>query len=229
MKNKLKSFLLGALRFAPFTACAVFMVAYLFGGKEFTVEEILNFTPDNKLYAALFMVTLYALKSITVFFPASVLNIAGGFLFTPFHALIVNSVGVLAELSVPYWLGKITGMNFAQKQLEKHVKLSDFIERHSGNGFYQSALIRFIYIIPRDSVSRYLGTTSVPFGVYLLGSFIGVFPSMAATTLLGTSITEPTSPMFWGSLSATVIISAVSILVYWLWNRRKKENKGLTK
>lgn len=222
MKKKLKAILFGVLRFAPFTACAIFMVVYLFWGKTLSVDEIVNFTPDNKLFAALFMITLYALKSITVFFPASVLNIAGGFLFTPFHALIINSVGVLAELSVPYWLGRLTGKNFAQRQLEKHIKLSEYIEKHSTRGFFKAAIARFIYVIPRDSVSRYFGTTTVPYGEYLLGSFIGVFPSMAATTLLGTSITEPSSPMFWASLSVTILISALSILIYWMWTKRKK-------
>lgn len=224
MKQKTKSFLMGVLRFVPFTACAIFMVFYLFGGKEFTVEEIINFTPDDKLFAALFMIVLYALKSITVFFPVSVLNIAGGFLFTPFHALIVNSIGIIAELSVPYWIGRLGGKNFAQKQIEKHIKLSEYIEHHSTNRLFKATIVRFIYIIPRDSVSRYLGTTSIPFGVYLIGSFIGAFPSMVATTLLGTSVTEPSSPMFWISISVTVVISTVSILLYRLWLKRKREN-----
>ena len=224
MKQKTKTFLMGVLRFVPFITCAVFMGFYLFGGKEFSPEEIIDFTPDDKLFAALFMVALYAFKSITVFFPVSVLNIAGGFLFTPFHALIINSIGVIAELSVPYWLGRLGGKYFAQKQIEKHLRLSEFVERHSSNGFFKAAIVRFIYIIPRDSVSRYLGTTRIPFGIYLIGSFIGIFPSMAATTLLGTSITEPTSPMFWISISVTVVISTVSILIYRLWLKRKREN-----
>lgn len=224
MKNKLKAFLLGVLRFTPFTACAVFMVAYLFGGKAFTVEEILNFTPHDKVFAALFMVLLYALKSITVFFPVSVLNIATGFLFTPFHAFIVSSAGVVAEMSVPYWLGRLTGKNFAQKQLEKFVDISDFMKWNQTNNFFKAAIVRFIYIIPRDSVSRYFGATKMPFGVYLLGSVAGALPSMIATTLLGINITAPTSPMFWVSLSVTVSITAISVLIYYFRKKNKKND-----
>ena len=102
MKNKAKSILLNILRFAPLVVCAVFMGFYLFSGKEITAEGLLNFAPEEPLYAALFLILLYAFKSLTVFFPIIVLNVLGGFLFEPDHALIVNTVGVLVELAIPY-------------------------------------------------------------------------------------------------------------------------------
>ncbi|MBQ8408476.1 MAG: hypothetical protein IJY39_06375, partial [Clostridia bacterium] len=63
MKNKLKSFLLGVVRFVPLAVCAIFMLIYLFGGKSFSVEDILNYTPDSKVFAAFFIVAMYAFKS----------------------------------------------------------------------------------------------------------------------------------------------------------------------
>lgn len=223
MKNKLKSFLLGAVRVVPLAVCAIFMVLYLFGGKGFSVEDILNYTPDSKVFAAFFMVALYAFKSLTIFFPITLLNIAGGFLFTPFHAIIVNSVGVIAELTVPYWIGRVSGSNSAERFLAKHPKLSEMMEKNANNSFFKAFFLRVIAILPGDAISMYLGATKLPFGVYLLGSFLGTFPSMVAATLVGTSITDPTSPMFWISIISTVSISLISVLIYWIWSKYRKE------
>ena len=64
MKQKIKTILLTILRFAPLIVCAVFMCVYLFSGEEITAESLLNFAPEEPLYAALFLVLLYAFKSI---------------------------------------------------------------------------------------------------------------------------------------------------------------------
>lgn len=222
MKNKLKSFLLRVLRCVPLVVCAIFMLVYLFGGKNFSVEDILNYTPNSKVFAAFFMVAMYAFKSLTIFFPITILNVAGGFLFTPFHAVIVNSVGVIAELAVPYWIGRASGNHFSQKLLGKYPKLSEIMEKNTNNSFFTSFFLRVIAILPGDAISMYLGATGLPFGVYLLGSFLGTFPSMVAATLVGTSITDPTSPMFWISVISTVLISLASIGIYWAWAKHKK-------
>ena len=223
MKNRFKSFLLTVLQYVPLAVCAVFMLVYLFGGNSFSLEDILTYTPDSKLFAALFMVAMYAFKSLTVFFPITLLNIAGGFLFTPFHAIIVNSVGVIAELTVPYWVGRVSGSNSAGRFLAKHPKLSEMMEKNAKSSFFKAFFLRVIAILSGDAISMYLGATKLPFGVYLLGSFLGTFPSMVAATLVGTSITDPTSPMFWISIISTVSISLISVLIYWIWSKHRKE------
>lgn len=207
------------LRFVPFTACACFLFAYIGAGKDVTAENIVDFTPDNRLFAAIILLFLYAFKSITVFFPASALSIAGGLLFIPQHAILINSIGVLIELCIPYWLGRMTGKNFIQEKIDRHLKLSEFIKKKSENFIFKSAIVRFVYVIPRDKISRYFGIMKMPFGAYLLGSFVGIFPSMAVTTLLGSSLTDPLSANFWIFLIATVAIAAISILLYLNWSK----------
>ena len=223
MKNKLKKILLTVLRFAPLIICAVCMCIYLFSGEEITAESLLNFAPEEPLYAALFLVLLYAFKSLTVFFPIIVLNVLGGFLFEPVHALIINSVGVLVELTIPYWIGRASGAEFADKLCKKHPKLAEIIGEGSNNNFFMSFFLRVISCLPGDAVSMYFGARKVPFWTCLLASFLGTFPGMVAATLLGMNITDPSSPMFWVSIGLTVGISVISFLVYFLWRRAKKK------
>ena len=135
MKNKLKHILFGVLRFLPLVVCIAFMLFFLFGDKEVTVDTLLDFTPRNPILAAIFMVLMYSFKSLTVFFPITVLNIAGGFIFPPPVALLVNSVGVIAELTIPYWIGRLSGAGFADKLTKKHPKIAE-LSRFGTNGVF---------------------------------------------------------------------------------------------
>ncbi len=227
MKNKVKNILLAILRYAPLVVCAVFMCIYLFSGEEITAESLMNFAPEKPLFAAIFLVLLYAFKSLTVFFPIVVLNVLGGFLFEPDHALIINSIGVLVELTIPYWIGRASGTNFANKLCQKHPKLAEIIGEGSDNNFFMSFFLRVISCLPGDAISMYFGARRVPFWTCLFGSFLGTLPGMIATTLLGMSITDPTSPMFWVSIGLTVGISVISFLIYFLWRRAKKKKSSM--
>lgn len=227
MKNKIKNILLTILRFAPLIVCALFMCIYLFSGEEITAESLMNFAPEKPLYAAIFLVLLYAFKSLTVFFPIIVLNVLGGFLFEPDHALIINSIGVLVELTIPYWIGRVSGAGFADKLCQKHPKLAEIIGEGGKNNFFMSFFLRVISCLPGDAISMYFGARKVPFGTCLLGSFLGTLPGMIATTLLGMSITDPTSPMFWVSIGLTVGISVISFLIYFIWKRSKKKKMSI--
>ena len=226
MKKKYKSILLTILRFAPLVVCAVFMCIYLFSGKEFTAEGLLNFAPEKPLYAAIFLVLLYAFKSLTVFFPIIVLNVLGGFLFEPVHALIINSIGVLVELTIPYWIGRISGRGFAKKIETKHPKLAGIFGENSGNLLFLSVFLRALFCLPGDAISMYFGAIKMPYHKYIFGSMIGILPGTVAATLLGMNITDPDSPMFWVSLCLTVGFAVISFIGYSLWKRKKKKKEN---
>lgn len=225
MKRKFKSFLRFASRLAPFVLSLALILLFLIH-KGFSVEAILSYTPKSKLLAALFLIALYALKSFTVFFPLVLLEIAGGFLFTPLHAMIINLIGISVELSVSYWIGRFSGSRLVKHIFEKHPKLSDVMERRASSSFLKAIFLRSVTFLPGDAVGMYLGATRMPFGAYLLGSLLGSLPSTVIATLLGTSITDPSSPTFWVSLSLTVLLSLLSFLIYWLWFRRRRRDRS---
>lgn len=199
------------------------MGVYLFTGQEVTAESLLDFAPEEPLFAALFLVALYAFKSLTVVFPILVLNVLGGFLFEPVPALVVNTVGVLVELSIPYWIGRASGTNYVERLYEKHPKIRTFIQDADGSDLFLSFFLRIISCLPGDAVSMCLGAGKMPFGTFLLGSFLGTIPGTIAATVLGTSITDPASPMFWVSIGLTVGLSVLSFVLYLLWRRRSQK------
>ncbi len=208
------------LRFVPLIICVVFMCVYLLSGEDVTAQELMNYAPGNPVYAAIFVVLLYAFKSLTVFFPIIVLNILGGFLFEPAHALIINSIGVIVELTIPYWIGRISGREFAIKIEKKHPRLAGVFGEKSGNLFFLSVFLRALFCLPGDAISMYFGAIKMPYFKYILGSFIGILPGTVAATFLGMSITDPGSPMFWVSVCLTVGFAILSFIVYYFWKKR---------
>ena len=152
MKHKVKDMILTVLRYVPLVLCIAFMAIYLFSGQEVTAESLLDYAPENPLHAAIFLILLYAFKSLTVFFPIIVLNVLGGFLFEPVHALMINAIGVLVELAVPYCIGRASGAGFADKMRGKYPKLNEFIGENSDNNFFMSFPPVLFLCFPRKNL-----------------------------------------------------------------------------
>lgn len=71
-----------------------------------TAEGIAARSPRQAWLAAAFLLALYAVKSLSVAFPLSALEAAGGMLFPLPAALAVNACGVAVAQAVPYLLGR---------------------------------------------------------------------------------------------------------------------------
>ena len=69
-------------------------------GHPLTVDTIIEYTPDNTLLAIVVMLTFFALKSLTVVLPLSVLYFACGMMFSPFSALLVSTAGLAVNMQV---------------------------------------------------------------------------------------------------------------------------------
>lgn len=112
--------------------------AYLLTEQDVTAQSILDYAPANPWLAATFLLLLYAVKSLSVVFPLIVLNIAGGFLFQPLTAILVNTLGVLIELTIPYWVGRVSRTDSAGKLMKKYPKLAETVSFQHGNALFLS-------------------------------------------------------------------------------------------
>ncbi len=225
MKEKNKSRIAKIMYSMPFIICLGSMVIYLILGRNVTLESIAEFVPVDPIRAALFVIILYALKSLSIFFPIVILYILGGFIFEPITAIIVNSLGILTELSIPYWIGRYYSNQTIYDLLRKYPRIAEFIGKKNNNGFFLSFFLRIIAFLPVDAVSIYLGSKSTAFTPYLIGSFIGILPSMIAATLMGTNITNPYSPTFIICAGITVGIAVISLLIHLSLKRNVNKNR----
>ncbi len=220
MKSRNHRRLLSFLKILPLLVCISLIVCLLSSGKELTVQTVLNFSPENPVLAAIALLLLYAFKSISFVFPVVILQIAAGHLFEAPAALLINFIGRAVTLTIPYWIGRFSGGDMAQKQLNRYPKLKEIVSKQNQSPFFISFFLRTLNFLPGDVVSLYLGAVRIPFPYYLAASVLGTAPGIIFATLLGATIEEPDSPAFLLSISCMGLLAASSFLLH-LHNQRK--------
>ena len=215
------------LALLPFILILAAAGIFVLSGGSVSVEDILNYTPDNPVLAAIVLILLSSLKSLTVFFPIVALLVAGGIMFSTPAALLVNSLAVAACISTPYWLGRLAGADLVDRIFERYPKLGQLKEFQQKNDFFFSYIARIVGILPCDIVSLYMGAARIPYRAYITGGMLGFIPCILTSTLIGTSINDPSSPLFIFSVASNILLSVGSSGIYWLWQRRKGKREDI--
>lgn len=183
-----------------------------------TAEGIAARSPRQAWLAAAFLLALYAVKSLSVAFPLSALEAAGGMLFPLPAALAVNACGVAVAQAVPYLLGRRQrgGLGALRERFPALAALAPPAENGAGRAVF---LLRLGGASPGDLVSMYLGAAGVPWRAYFVGGLLGSLPRAASATLLGTALWEIGGDRFWLSLGAGGLLTAVSLVLWRAWRR----------
>lgn len=201
------------LNYLPAVLMGVCIALFLLFGTGVEAEELLSWSPSNPWLAALFLIALYAVKSMTVFFPLVALYLVGGLLFPLPVALAVNLLGLAVCDTAPYVVGRLSAAGTLERLRAKYPKLETVERIQRENDFLFSLLTRAIGVLPGDVVSLYLGAVRLPYGAYLAGSLLGLCPTMAAVTIMGDNAADPLSPAFLIALGCDVVIVAASFVV----------------
>lgn len=212
-KNKIR-------KYALLVFCLLAAMCGLLASGGLSVETLLEYTPKEPEKAFFLFLFLYALKSATIFFPLIILEIASGYLFPTWAALLLNFTGILLILTIPYWMGKSLGLKTVQKATQKYPRFETIIDKQQSNSLFLCFFLRVISCLPGDLVTMYFGATGTPFWQNLLGGVLGIIPRMVLATLMGSSIQEPSSPIFWISALLTVTLSVLSAALYYVYQRR---------
>lgn len=123
MNSRYKSTLLKILRLVFLSLCIFLLIAWVIISPDTSIQNLVKYSPKNSFVAAVAILMLYAFKSITVLFPLIILEITAGYLFSPWKALLINFIGILIVLTIPYGIGRATGMNTIHKKIESHPKI----------------------------------------------------------------------------------------------------------
>lgn len=210
-------------KFILIAVWAVILIACFLNRDRFSVDGVLRYSPRNPLLCAVFMLFLFALKSLSVFIFSGILFAANGILFPLPAAIALNVLGAAVMVSLPYWLGRRLGKDAADRVLEKYPKAAALRQMRVGRELPLSFITRAINILPSDILSLYMGATGINYPKYLAGSLLGMLLSLVTFPIMGMNITEPTSPWFWASIVIQVLVSAVFIGGYWIYYRKKRK------
>ena len=207
---------------------AILWVAIIIGcilnRDKLTVEGILNFTPKNLWLAALVILLMFAIKSISMVLYSGIFYVADGILFPLPVAILVNILGTVIMLTIPYGIGKSMGASAVDHIKEKYPKAGQISAFRTGNDFFFAALIRIIGIVPCDIASLYMGAIQVNYLKYLPGSILGLLPAIILYPIMGMGIKDIHSPQFWIALGIKLLLMGLSAGGSYLYRKRNKPN-----
>ena len=92
----------------------------------------------------LVVMALFAIKSIVLVVPASLVNVGVGMAFTPVIGLLVNIAGVVVELTTSYFMGFFLGGEFVSRQLDKMKRGREYLEDDTKDSMVVMFFLRFI-------------------------------------------------------------------------------------
>ena len=171
------------------------------------------------------MAGLFLLKSVDFLMHSGVLYAANGIMFPLPVALLLNTLGAAIMVTPTYWIGRTMGAPVLRYIAEKHPKIEKVSAISSKREWLTSLLLRACGL-PLLPVGLYMGAVNSRYSSYLLGSLIGIFPLMAAYTVMGTGIGDLSSPVFWWALGFNILICIAAIVILYFLLRKKKNTEG---
>lgn len=197
----------------PFVIMGILIVAVLSSDNEPSVENILALMPDSMFLSAVFLMGMYALKSLSVVFPIIILQVAAGLVFPLWAALLLNILGTAIAYTIPYLTGRFSGSAATERLMHKHPKVKEIINMQHNSLWFPSFILRAVSCLPADIISMCLGSIKVPYIPYIVASVVGTLPGLIPATTAGMSILDPTSAVFIFSVILTVLTSILSIIL----------------
>ena len=156
---------------------------------------------------------------------SGVLYAANGIMFPLPVALLLNTLGAAIMVTPTYWIGRTMGAPVLRYIAEKHPKIEKVSAISSKREWLTSLLLRACGL-PLLPVGLYMGAVNSRYSSYLLGSLIGIFPLMAAYTIMGTSVGDLSSPVFWWALAFHILVCIAAIVILYFLLRKKKNTEG---
>ena len=192
--------------------------------KELSAEGIARYTPKNPWLAAIVMLALFALKSLSIVIYSGLLYAANGILFPLPVAIVLNLIGTVIMVSLPYLIGRRTGASAVDEIRAKYPKAEAIHDLRAKNDFLFAFLVRMVRM-PSDVASLYMGAVHVEYKKYLLGSLLGMLPHTITYPIIGMSIRDIRSPQFIISLCAEIAYILVTSAVYTLYRKKNQSDQ----
>lgn len=136
----------------------------------------------------LVVMALFAIKSIVLVVPAALVNVGVGVAFTPVIGLLVNTAGVVVELTTSYFMGYFLGGEFVERQLDKMKRGREYLEDTSRDSGVVMFFLRIIPIFSVNAISMFYGSSHYNYWKYLGISMAGMMPRVIVLSLFGNAI-----------------------------------------
>jgi len=212
--TKLKPVVLKILRIAPLALAGVLITVFVVKNGPSAISVLVERSSEKPWLTLFAFMALFLLKSVSFGLPFAVLYIGVGSVYPLGWAIIINIVGIVVNMQIPYFLGRHMGNSYVQRLIARYPTLYRFESFSKRSSLLFSFSIKFIGKIPHEITNTLLGSLKIPYVSYIVGGILGLAPTMVATTMVGNNITEPGSPVFILSLIAIIILAIISLVLF---------------
>ena len=160
-------------------------------------EQIRNFILSFGAMAVLAFLVISMLRPL-VFLPVTPFTIASGFLFGPGWGVVYAITGSMLSALLTFFLSRYLFHDYVRARVLPAYPAADRMVR--GREWQFVAFLRIIPVLPFDIVGYLAGSTGVDLKKYIFGTLIGETPGAVVLVLLGCSLNNMGSSLFYISI-----------------------------
>lgn len=220
MKRTLPRLLLGLALLAAIVAAIVWR-------ERFDAAALQAWVEGAGAAGPLLFIAVYALATV-LFLPGSVITLAGGALFGPLWGTLWNLSGATLGAALAFLIARYLGADWVARRAGP--RLTRLNEGVAAEGWRFVAFVRLVPLFPFNLLNYALGLTRVPFGAYVLASWIFMLPGAFAYTWLGYAGREALAGgegLVRNVLIALALLALTAFLPRWLRKARQAPMVGV--
>ena len=206
--------------------CVLGFLIFTAINKDFSIADFLELTRGHPIITSIAVIVAFVIKGFVVFIPYAVIAISTMALLDFPAALMTVIIGTIVNLSVPYWVGRLTKDDWIQKILNKIPKARPYFEA-SDNLFLVSFTLRALNL-SNECLGLLFGSAGLKYIPYMIANGIAILPSAISYVIIGKDmnlIESLSSPIFW----AAIVVDCLMVAVMTVYFRRKKKKMELEK
>ncbi|MBT2570757.1 TVP38/TMEM64 family protein [Planococcus sp. ISL-110] len=189
---------------------------------EIDANDLRSWILSFGLWSPVIYILIYTVRPL-IFFPASVLSIAGGLAFGAWLGTLYTIIGATLGAMLSFYVAKTLGKSLVRKEWTGNArKIQSQMEQ---NGFLYVLLFRLIPVINFDLISYMAALAKVRFSSFALATLVGIIPGTFAYNFLGSSFVSGNPRIILLAVAVFVILTVVPIVIRNRWNKKQPLDK----
>lgn len=172
------------------------------------------------IWASVIYIIAYTVRPL-IFFPASLLSLAGGLVFGVWLGTLYTIIGAVSGAMLSYAVAKGLGKKIIQKEWDgKAAKIQLQMEQ---NGFLYVLIFRLIPVINFDLISYLAAFAKVRFVSFASATLIGIIPGTFAYNFLGSSAGSGSPRMILLAASVFILLTIIPVYIRKRWIDKRQD------
>jgi uncharacterized membrane protein YdjX (TVP38/TMEM64 family) len=164
----------------------LFILAALIGivyfiESSYTVADLKNYILSFGPWVPLVLLIIIIITSSIGFVSAVPVAIAA-LVLNVYLSFVISILGLTMGAAISFFIARYVGRDYVERRFIKRIKsLKRYDERLEKSGFLTILFLRMIYLIPYELINIAGGLSRIHFGKFILGTLLGIIPTIVIT------------------------------------------------